>query len=366
MRIFALQLDNDIKGIENRKTYIEDLIRRLPDPDLVVLPEMALCSYMASQEAWKYTDENSKDASKWAKDMARKYDTYIAIGYLDRENHDYYNRYLIASKDEVYGIISKSEGESAVFRQGDFGSIISTPFGNVGVAICYDSRRKHFYDNVKDEELSLILFPHGAPADPEKPEIEHKENDERCMLYVEAFDVPVVYVNSKGSLEYMPGMMGSMMRKHGFRMNGMSRIYGKDSTPIETEIPEAIGVEVTLYPHKRTKDIKFHGQDILPGNFIFKHLILKPDTRMGIAMYERNNIRKSIEDGSGYEDLKEVMTPKQLESRKALISYAKNHFGQSKEHFMENIVSGECSDVKDPEAYKKAYIKFVNEVWDSL
>ncbi len=48
MRIFALELDNDIKGIEERKRYIEGLISRLPSPDLVVLPELALPSYMAS------------------------------------------------------------------------------------------------------------------------------------------------------------------------------------------------------------------------------------------------------------------------------------------------------------------------------
>ena len=39
MRIFALQLDNDIKGIKVRKEYIESLIAILPSPEFVVLPE---------------------------------------------------------------------------------------------------------------------------------------------------------------------------------------------------------------------------------------------------------------------------------------------------------------------------------------
>lgn len=42
MRIFALELDNDIKGVPRRKEYIEALIGRLPSPELVVLPELAL------------------------------------------------------------------------------------------------------------------------------------------------------------------------------------------------------------------------------------------------------------------------------------------------------------------------------------
>ena len=288
MRIFALELNNDIKGIKQRDQYVEELISELPEPDLIVLPELSRCSYMASQEIWKYADDQGKETSDWAIRMAKTYNTYIGVGYLDKENGDYFNRYLIAGPDGICGTVSKSEGESAVFKQGDFGNVIDTPFGTVGVAICYDSRRKHFYDNVRDKELSLILFPHGAPADPNKPEKEQDENDKRCLMYVDAFGIPVVYVNSKGSLEYMPGMMGKMMKNHGFRMNGMSRIYADNADSIETDMPEAIGAIVNLTQRKRRKDIRFHGEDILPGNWLFKKLILKPDTKAGILSYEAN------------------------------------------------------------------------------
>lgn len=63
MRIFALELDNDIKGIEARQAYIEGLVERLPIPDLVVLPELALCSYMASQQIWEHADDCGRDTS---------------------------------------------------------------------------------------------------------------------------------------------------------------------------------------------------------------------------------------------------------------------------------------------------------------
>lgn len=291
MRIFALGLNNDLKGSDRRKAYIEGLIGRLPAPDLVVLPELGLCGYMASQAIWQYADDRGQDASVWATAMARKYGTYMGVGYLDRENGDYYNRYLIAGPDGVCGVVSKSEGETAVFKQGDFGSVIETPFGKVAVGICYDSRRKHFYDNVKDEALSLILFPHGAPADPKRPEKEQRENDTRCMLYVDAFTVPVVYVNSVGDLEYMPGVMGAMMTRHGFRMNGKSRIYAPAGAAILTDVAEAVGWEADLQPRRRQRDIPFYGQDILPGNWLFKHLILKPDARAGLKAYETARLR---------------------------------------------------------------------------
>ena len=286
MRVFALSLDNGPKGAEDRKAYIEGLIKALPAPELVVLPELALCGYMASPEIWRYADEGGRDTAVWAVDMARKYGTYLGVGYLDREDGDYYNRYLIASPEGVCGAVTKSEGEAAVFRRGAFGSTVRTPFGLVGVAICYDSRRKHFYDNVKDEALSMILFPHACPADPGKPKKERQETDLRCGLYADAFGVPVVYVNCVGELETMPGKMGEMMKKRGFRMNGGSRIYAAEGRPIPTELKEAVGMEVPIHSKRRVRDIRFHGQDILPGNRLFRRFILKPDTEAGIRMYE--------------------------------------------------------------------------------
>lgn len=288
MRIFAFELNNDIKGIEQRDTYVEGIIQSLPHPDLVILPELSRCSYMASQEIWKYADDNGRSTSEWAVRMAKAYDTFLEVGYLDKEKGDYYNRYLIAGPNGVCGFVSKSKGKFAVFKRGNFASIIETPFGKVGVGICYDSRRRHFYENVKNQELSLILFPHGLPAVPKTPEKEQMENDKRCMLYVDAFGVPVVYVNSVGKLEYMPGVMRALMKNHGFRMNGMSRIYAHKASPIDVGIAEVIGFDIDLSPKKRSKDIHFHGEDILPGNWLFKHLILTPDTKKGIRSYETN------------------------------------------------------------------------------
>ena len=291
MRIFALELNNEIKGIAEREAYIEGLIARLPSPELVVLPELALCSYMASQEMWQYADDCGAETERWATEMARKYDTYIAVGYLDFDGGDYYNRYMIAGKNGSLGAVSKSEGEAAVFKRGDFGNVIDTPFGKVGVGICYDSRRKHFYDNVKDEALSLILFPHGAPADPKKTHEETAANNHFCGAYRDAFDVPVVYVNSVGRLEFMPGLMGKMMADHGFSMNGKSKIYSNFGREISCEVDEAIGIDAELSEKKISRKIPFYGDDIIKANLLFRLLVLKPDTKRGIRMYE-NEINK--------------------------------------------------------------------------
>lgn len=292
MRIFALELNNDIKGLKERKKYIESLISKLPSPDLVLLPELALSSYIPNQKIWDYADQSSKDTSVWEIKLAEKLNTYIGFGYVDYEDGHYYNRYLLAGKKQVYGIVTKSEGEAAVFKRGEYNNLIKTPFGNVGVAICYDSRRKYFYERIKDETISLIVFPHGSPADPKNEREETKTNDYVCNLYKDAFHVPVVYVNSVGKLEYMPGRMGRLMKKLKFTMNGKTKIYMTHGVKIISDLKEAEGYEIKLSEQKRKKDITFYHDDLMKGNTFFRYFILKPDIFVGTRRYHRNVKKK--------------------------------------------------------------------------
>ena len=149
---------------------------------------------------------------------------------------------------------------------------------------------------MKNERLSLILFPHGAPADPMKPEQEQDENDTRCMKYVEAFGVPVVYVNSVGKLEHMPGTMGMLMKMAKFRMNGHSKIYARYSTEIPSDIPEVVASDVEVSPNKFKKDIRFYGDDILNTNWLFKKLVLDVVYHMAIITHSlRSMLQQSAQ-----------------------------------------------------------------------
>ena len=290
MRVFALELNNDIRGLDERKAYIEGLIARLPSPELVVLPELALCGFIPNQYIWDYADNRGKDTTEWALRMAIKYNTYIGVGYADRENKDFYNRYMIAGPKGVCGIATQNEGVSAVFKRGEFKNTVVTPFGKVGVAIGYDIRRQLFYESVKDEAITMILVPSASPDDPNKPEQEHKLNDLRASLYNSAFDVPVVYVNSTGALDEYPGRVGERMKKNGYRLNGMSRIYFENAQPIETDVPEAIGAELPVHSKRRVKDIPFYGGYLTPGHSLYRAVTVKTDTMWAIKYYGTNRI----------------------------------------------------------------------------
>lgn len=286
MRIFCLELNNDIKGLVEREEYIEDLISRLDRPDLVVLPELALPSYIGTVDIWQYADDNGERTGKWAMRMASQYSTYVAVGYLEKQGNDYYNSYLVADSEQVYGKIRKSEGESYIFKRGDFPNVIETPLGNIAVAICYDSRRKHFYENIKDQKISLIIFPHGSPASPKKLLNEMKTNDHLCGIYQKAYGVPVIYVNSVGRLDGMLGCTGRMMMRAGFRLNGLSKIYSGTGSMINGGIKEAAGIDVNLTGNSCEHDIIFHGKDIAKSNWLFRKIILPVDIKKGKRFYE--------------------------------------------------------------------------------
>lgn len=292
MRVFILELNNDIKGIDKRMTYIESLISKLPNPDLVLLPELAIPSYMPNYKIWEYADKSSEQTTRWSMEMAMKYNCFIGVGYVDYEDGNYYNRYLIADKNKVYGIITKSEGEAAVFKRGWFDNVIKTPFGNVAVGICYDSRRKHFYESIKNEKLSLIVFPHGSSASSKKKLKEQQDNDYICNTYLEAFGVPVIYINSKGKLEYMPGIMGYLMKAFNFSMNGKSKVYVSSDSNIIIKLNETQGYDISLLEKTRKKDIIFYGNDLIKGNIFFRKIILKIDIKIGISKYKKALIKK--------------------------------------------------------------------------
>ena len=97
----------------------------------------------------------------------------------------------------------------------------------------------------------------------------------------------MVYINSYGKLEFMPGVMGFLMKLSGFSMNGKSKIYATTGVSIATKLKEAQGYDVILKGEERKKEIIFYGSDLLKGNCFFRQMILKPDITIGIRRYNK-------------------------------------------------------------------------------
>ena len=99
-----------------------------------------------------------------------------------------------------------------------------------------------------------------------------------------------MYVNSVGEMGEMPGRVGERMKKQGFRLNGMSHIYGTKEEAIETDVPEAIGEEVPIHSKRRVKDLPFYNGYLTPGSTLYRAVTVKQDTLWAIKYYGKNRI----------------------------------------------------------------------------
>ncbi len=85
----------------------------------------------------------------------------------------------------------------------------------------------------------------------------------------------------------MMGRTGRMMAKAGFILNGMSAIYHKGGAAHSVITSEIICWTGEITPQKRKTDIRFYGEDIVKGNWLYRKLVLLPDIRDGVRFYER-------------------------------------------------------------------------------
>jgi len=286
MKITVLQTNNDVKGLEARFKYIEELLAQLVDPGFVVLPELSSSSYIPNSNIWPYKELHGEKTKVWSVKMARKYHCYIGAGYVETDGHDIHNAYLVANEQRVQGVIRKSEGESNIFCRGNFGCTVDTPLGEIGIAICFDAHRHQFYERLRRKNPVLILLPHAWPTNAKHAKQNRVKTDALGQAYAEAFGCPVVFANALGSVEQMRGITGMLMNPRTFKLNGNSAIYQKGKTPIRAEREEILQAEVDLESNK-VCPIRFYNGWIDSDNWLFRKVILPFDVRRGEKIYRK-------------------------------------------------------------------------------
>ena len=288
MKVTVIQVNNNIVGVQNRLKQIEEQIKNIGETDFVILTELSTSSYIPNQKIWQYAESNGELTKEWATEMARKYNIYIGAGFVEKAENDIYNSYLIANSDGVLGIVRKSEPESNIFKRGNFGHIIETPFGKIAISICFDSHKKTFYDSIKGEDISMILMPHAWATDKER----EKEDKQKIMTlvssYGNAFNCPVVFANAVGEVEQMAGITGKLMNPQKYKLNGNSIIYSDGKATNFAGKSESLSVECEVKPRKRTQDITFYGDWIDEGSALFRNVVIPLDVRKGIKLYNKS------------------------------------------------------------------------------
>ena len=147
IQISCAQFEPRIGEVERNVEASLKLIGEAADSGsrLIVLPELCNSGYVleSREEAYALAEEVSTGSSiaRWAA-LAAERGLYIVAGFLEREGVRLYNSAVVMGPDGVIGTYRKNHlwaDEALYFERGDLGfPVFHTPFGRIGVLICYD------------------------------------------------------------------------------------------------------------------------------------------------------------------------------------------------------------------------------------
>ncbi|MCG9713088.1 carbon-nitrogen hydrolase family protein [Shewanella insulae] len=178
MQISLLQCQSG-RDVEENLGFIREQLDALAAgerPHLVVLPECCLLFGGHERQQLAYAgDDASSDLKRELAGLAKQYGIYLVAGtipILADEGRVFSRCYLFNDKGETLGHYdklhlfdvdvddgTKSYRESDTFCPGEAVTVVDTPFGKVGMAICYDLRFADLFRAMRLQGAEIIALP---------------------------------------------------------------------------------------------------------------------------------------------------------------------------------------------------------------
>ena len=178
MRAAILQSTSGIDPAENARMLVDAIERaKAGGADMLFTPEMVGCLDRNRKRAAQALRNEADDVALAAvKDAAKRTGMWVHIGSLglksERADDRWTNRsFIINPQGEVQARYDKihlfdvdlpdgiSWRESAVYGPGDRLAIADTPWGRVGLSVCYDLRFAELYRRLSDAGAQILLIP---------------------------------------------------------------------------------------------------------------------------------------------------------------------------------------------------------------
>lgn len=177
MQLVALQINSQASWTENQE-QIAHLLRRLPEerPCLVVLPENFACMGAATDYQKIAENLGSGRIQRQLSEWARTYGIWLVGGSLPTllpqmnrlhttslvynpqgELVDFYHKLHLFDVD-----LPDSRGryrESEIFSPGSHTTVVASPFGGLGLSICYDLRFPELFHLLRQRGADILLVP---------------------------------------------------------------------------------------------------------------------------------------------------------------------------------------------------------------
>ena len=138
--------------IEKNLEIMENLIKNAQEKcngklDLIAFPELFITGYNLRDNYSKVAEEipSSSKAQKGIINLSKKYNIHIATGIVEKSGKSLFNSAIMIGPDGYIGHYRKQFlpnfgpfEEKLFFGEGDQTPVFETPFGKIGVQICYD------------------------------------------------------------------------------------------------------------------------------------------------------------------------------------------------------------------------------------
>ena len=138
--------------IEKNIEIMENLIKNAQEKcngklDLIAFPELFITGYNLRDNYSKVAEEipSSSKAQKGIINLSKKYNIHIATGIVEKSGKSLFNSAIMIGPDGYIGHYRKQFlpnfgpfEEKLFFGEGDQTPVFETPFGKIGVQICYD------------------------------------------------------------------------------------------------------------------------------------------------------------------------------------------------------------------------------------
>jgi len=225
MKVGLIQTQaNDIQDYQFAADKLMTMIRQTAKThDLVIVPECAFPAYYLEEREADLTAilEKTPLLLNEVKNIAKENRSYIAFGYVEKDNNRLYNTALLIDRNGVE-LVKKHKSylwhiDHLWFSEGEDLAVADTDFGRVGLVICCDARSPEILRLAALEGADLIIDLANLTAT--GPKIAELHNAQSAyMLSVRALENGVwLAMSDKWGVE-----------THSITYAGRSAVYGPD------------------------------------------------------------------------------------------------------------------------------------------
>jgi len=204
LRVVGLEVDIRLGDLDGNLARMRSAIERgaAAGARLIVLPELATSGYAFADAAEAASSALTRDDPQFDRlcEVVPE-DGAAVFGYLEHAVDGLYNSALVLGRDGQLGHYRKShlwDRESEIFGVGDSaGTIVETPIGRLGVAICYDNEFPEVPRGLALSGADLLALPVNWPRAP-RPEGERAPETIMAMGSARASRLPTVIADRSG------------------------------------------------------------------------------------------------------------------------------------------------------------------------